>query len=289
MGETMLVDMKDILSDAKKKKYGIASPTVWDERSIRMTLEAAIELNAPLILSFVKDYGRNEVFERGIAKNMAELVKIPVAIHNDHGSKFEDSIWAIHAGFNSIMVDRVDLPYEENVKQTKEIIKIAHAVNISVEAAIGVVAHGIYIGETEEITYTMPEEAKKFAIDTGTDILSVSVGNLHGIYKEKPKLDFDRVKEIVNIVPSFLTIHGSSGLPYEDMSKLAELGIVKFNMQSYLSKAAMNSQKEYIEKNKDNKSPRALLLKNISEAADNGWKEELKRYIKALRSDGKAF
>jgi fructose-bisphosphate aldolase, class II len=284
----MLVDMKEILSDAKKKKYGVASPTIWDERSIRMSLEAAVELNAPIILGFVKDYGRNEVFEMGIAKILAGLAKVPVAIHNDHGSRFEDSIWAIHAGFSSIMVDRADLPYEENVKQTSELVRIAHAANVCVEAAIGVVAHGIYIGETEEITYTIPQEAKKFAAATGADILSISVGNLHGVYKEKPKIDFERVKEMVNIVPSFLTVHGSSGLPYEDMSKLAELGIVKFNMQSYLSRAATNSENEYVEKNKNNKSPRALLLKNISEAADNGWKAELMRYIKALHSDGKA-
>ncbi|MCL4378892.1 MAG: class II fructose-bisphosphate aldolase [Actinobacteria bacterium] len=284
----MLVEMKEILSYAKEKKFGVAAPTIWDERSIRMSLEAAVELKSPIILSFVKDYGRNEVFESGIARYLAELAKVPVTIHNDHGAKFEDSIWAIHAGFNCIMADRVDLPYEENVKQTKEIVKIAHSINVAVEGAIGVVAHGIYIGETEKITYTIPLEAKKFVADTGVDILSISVGNLHGTYKEKPEIDYKRVKEIVDIVPSFLTVHGSSGLPYEDMTKLAESGIVKFNMQSYLSKAAMNFQKEYIEKNKDNKSPRALLLKNISEAADNGWKEELKNYIKAIKSDGKA-
>jgi ketose-bisphosphate aldolase len=253
-----------------------------------MSLEAAVELNSPIILGFVKDYGRNEVFERGIAKNLAEYVKIPVSIHNDHGLCYKDSIWAIHAGFNSIMVDRAELPYEENVKQTQEIVKIAHEVGVAVEAAIGVVAHGIYVGETEEVTYTSPGEAKKFAEETGVDILSISVGNLHGVYKEKPEIDYKRVKEIVESVPSFLTIHGSSGLPFEDMTRLAELGIVKFNMQSYLSKSAMNAQNEYIEKNKNNKSPRALLLKNISEAADRGWKEELKRYIRAIRSDGKA-
>ncbi|MHB8276675.1 MAG: class II fructose-bisphosphate aldolase [Candidatus Humimicrobiaceae bacterium] len=284
----MLVEMKEILSYAKKKKFGVPAPTIWDERSIRMSLEAAVELKSPIILSFVKDYGRNEIFESGIVKNLAELAKVPVSIHNDHGSDYEDSIWAIYAGFNSIMVDRAELAHEENVKQTKEIVKIAHTVNITVEAAVGVVAHGIYVGETENITYTEPEEAKKFVIETGVDILSVSVGNLHGVYKEKPEIDYSRVKEIMEIVPCFLTVHGSSGLPYEDMTKLAESGIVKFNMQSYLSKAAMNSQNEYIEKNKDNKSPRALLLKNISEAADRGWKDELKRYIKAIKSDGKA-
>lgn len=284
----MLVEMKELLSCAKKEKYGIAAPTIWDERSIRMSLEAAVELKAPLIISFVKDYGRNEVFESGIARYLAEVVKIPVALHNDHGLTFEDSIWAIHAGFDCIMVDRGGLTYEENVKQTKEIVRIAHSINISVEAAIGVVAHGINIGENEEITYTIPQEAKNFAQDTGADILSVSVGNLHGIYKEKPEIDYNRVREIVNMVPSFLTVHGSSGLPYEDMTKLAESGVVKFNMQSYLAKSAMNFQREYIENNKDNKAPRALLLKNISEAADNGWKAELINYIKALKSDGKA-
>lgn len=284
----MLVEMIEMLKDAKERKYGVPAPTIWDERSIRMSIEAAEEVNSPIVLSFVKDYGRNEVFERGIAKNLAELAKVPVTIHNDHGAKFEENIWAIHAGFNSVMADRAELTFEENIKQTSEIVRIAHSVGVAVEAAVGIVAHGIYIGETEEVNYTIPEEAKKFVEKTGVDILSVSIGNLHGTYKEKPEVDYKRVEEILRTVPSFLTIHGSSGLPHDDMSKLAKAGIVKFNMQSYLARSALKSQKEYMEKNKDNKSPRALLLKNISEATDNGWKEELKRYIKAIGSDGKA-
>lgn len=286
----MIVNFNDILNKARKNKYGIPAVTTWDERSIRMTLEAAVELASPIILGFVKNYGRNEVYEKGIAHNLAESANIPVSLYCDHGSTFEDNIWGIYARFNCIMIDRPKLSYEEYVNETKELVKIAHATGVLVEANVGNVPHAVFINKdkSERLEYTDAEIAKKFVDDTGVDVLSISVGNLHGIYRERPEIDYSRLLKISENVPAFLSIHGSSGIDFSDITKLAKSGITKFCMQSYLSKAAINLAKEYMEQNKNNPDPRALLLKTISEIADKGWKEELKKYIQAMGAQGKA-
>ena len=284
----MIVDFIKILQFAKENKFGIPAVTSWDERSIRMTLEAAVELNSPIIIGFVKDYGRNEVFEKGFAHILAESVDIPVSFYCDHSSTFEDNMWGINARFNCIMIDRPELPYEKNVLETKEFVKIAHAANIAVEAGIGHVPHAVYVRKTERLEFTDVGAAKEFVNATGIDVLSIAIGNLHGIYRETPVIDYKRLKEINDNVPAFLSIHGSSGIDFSDIKKLSKAGITKFCMQSYLSRAAINTAKEYVEKNKDNPSPRSMLLKTISEQADKGWKDELKRYIKAMDGENKA-
>ena len=282
----MIVNILRILNDARDNGYGVAAPTIWDERSIRASLAVAVELRAPVILDFVKDYGVNEIFENRVAFEMADAVDIPVAIQQDHGPTFESNIWAIHAGFQSITIDREGLSYEDSVKEVSEIVKIAHAVNVAVEAEMG---HVTELGGSEETTVTDPNQALKFVKETGVDILSVAIGNVHGVYKEKPKFDFDKIIEIRNKVSAPLTIHGGSGIELKEMTKIAESGITKFNMQTYLSQNAIKTALEYIENNRDTPNPWKRMLKYVAEAADEGWKEKLKEYIKALKSDGKAF
>ena len=281
----MLVNIKDMLGDAKEKGYGITAPTIWDERSIRASLDAAVECNSPVILDFVKDYGINEVFESGRAAELAEKVKIPVVIQQDHGPSFEDNIWAISAGFQSIAPEREGLSYEELVKDIKDLVRIAHAANVAVEAEVG---HVTELGGIEETLPTDPEIAKEFVERTNVDIISVSIGNVHGVYDKKPEFDFNKIKKIRDNTPAPLTIHGGSGISMEDLRKLAESGITKFNMQTYLSKNAIETALKYMEDNKDNPDPWKRMLKYVAEAADQGWKEELMRYIKALKSEGKA-
>ena len=286
----MIVDFNEMLNKARENKYGIPAVTTWDERSIRMTLEAAVGLASPVILGFVKNYGRNEVYKKGIAHNLAESVNIPVSFYCDHGSTFEDSMWGISARFNCIMIDRPKLSYEEYVNETKELVKIAHGAGVSVEANVGNVPHAVFINKdkSERLEYTDVEIAKKFVTYTNVDVLSISIGNLHGVYTGTPEIDYERLLKISKTVPAFLSIHGSSGIEFNDITKLAKAGITKFCMQSYLSKAAINSAKEYMKKNKNNPDPRALLLKTISEVADKGWKKELKKYIEAMGARGKA-
>jgi fructose-bisphosphate aldolase class II len=281
----MIVNILEILNDAKRNKYGVAAPTIWDERSIRASLKAAIELKAPIILDFVKDYGENEIFENRVAFNLAERVNIPVAIQQDHGESFEDNIWAIHAGFQSITVECSELPYEERVAKVKELVKIAHAVNVAVESEVG---HLTELGGTEETVPTDPNEAKKFVEETRVDMIAVSIGSVHGVYKEKPEFDYERIKKIRDLTNVPLTIHGASGIDFKEMTKLAETGITKFNMQTYLSIRAIDSALKYIKNNKDNPDPWKRFYKYVVDAADEGWKDELKKHIEALKSDGRA-
>ena len=282
----MIVNILEILNDARDNRYGVAAPTIWDERSIRASLAAAVELKAPIILDFVKDYGVNGIFENRVAFEMADSVSVPVAIQQDHGPTFESNIWAIHAGFQSITIERENLSYENLINEIKEIVKIAHSVNVSVEAEVG---HVTELGGNEEAIATNPQEAYEFFQKTGVDILSISIGNVHGEYKEKPEFDFNNIKKIRSKVSIPLTIHGGSGIEFETITKLAESGITKFNMQTYLSKKAIQVALEYIKGNQNNPNPWKRMLKYVAEAADEGWKEELKKYIKALKSDSKAL
>jgi len=292
----MLTHMRKILDEARKGKYGIPAPTIWDERSIRASLEAAVECRSPIILDYHKDWGRNEIFENGTVFDLINCVDIPVALQQDHGFTFEENMWAIHAGFPAIMVDRSSLPSEENIAKTKEIVRIAHSVNIYVEAECGHVgmeagytaSGSLGTGEDDKTILTDPEQARKYVEATGIDSLTISIGSKHGLYKGKPKFDFERLQKIRDLVSVPLVVHGASGISYKDMSKLAELGMSKFNMQTYLSEAAKNSVKKHLEKNKENPDVTTRLLKRISEEADNGWKEELKNYIRAIKSEGKA-
>ncbi|MCL5986186.1 MAG: class II fructose-bisphosphate aldolase [Actinobacteria bacterium] len=281
----MLVDIVKILNDARNKKYGVAAPTIWDERSIRASLAAATELKSPIILDFVKDYGLNEIFENRVAFELADSVEVPVAVQQDHGPTFEANIWAIHAGFQSITVERSELPYAQQIVEIKELVRIAHAANVAVESEVG---HVTELGGSEETVMTDPEQAKKFVEETGVDLIAVAIGNVHGVYQEKPKFNFERIMKIRDMANVPMTIHGGSGIDLRDMTKLAESGITKFNMQTYLSKTAINTALKYIEDNRDNPDPWKRMLKYVAEAADEGWKEELKRYILALKSDGKA-
>ena len=281
----MLVDIQEILYDARKKKYGVAAPTIWDERSIRASLAAATELKAPVILDFVKDYGLNEIFENGTAFELADHAKIPVAVQQDHGPTFEANIWAIHAGFQSITVERSELPYEQQIKEIKELVRIAHAVNVAIEAEVG---HVTELGGSEKTVMTDPEEAKRFVEETGVDLIAVAIGNVHGVYSKKPEFDFEGIMKIRDMAKVPMTIHGGSGIDFNDMTRLAESGITKFNMQTYLSKTAISTALKYIEDNRDNPNPWKRFYKYVVEAADEGWKEELKRHMQALKSDGKA-
>lgn len=197
----MLIDITNILEDAKKNKYGVAAPTIWDERSIRVTLQAAEELKSPIILDFVKDYGINEIFENGIAFEMADKVKIPVAVQLDHGETFEDNMWALRAGFQAITIERAGMSFDKLKEEVKDIVRIAHSVKVAVESEVGHVPDlGI---QGEEVAFTDPEQARDFVSDSRVDIISVSIGNLHGTYFEKPIFDFERIKRLSEIVPAF--------------------------------------------------------------------------------------
>lgn len=181
---------------------------------------------------------------------MAKRAKVPVCVHLDHGESLDYLQKALDMGFTSIMYDGSMLPYDENVENTRKAVEMAKKTGASVEAEIGIMGGreaGAKSGEQKaEDLYTDPEVAKRFAEDTGIDALACSFGTAHGIYKVKPKLDFERIEKIKSLTSLPLVMHGGSGVSPEDYKKAIERGVRKINYYSYMSNAGTKAAKEML-------------------------------------------
>jgi fructose-bisphosphate aldolase class II len=167
---------------------------------------------------------------------MARRVSIPLILHLDHCKSFDNIVRAIAAGFTSVMFDGSGLPFEENLKQTAQIVRLAHAANVSVEAELGALAGGQFSNEEagEEI-YTNPEQAKRFVECTGINALAVSIGTVHGMYKGTPRIDVGVLKKIAAVVDIPLVLHGGSGTPEDVVRECIRNGIAKINVNTEIS------------------------------------------------------
>jgi fructose-bisphosphate aldolase class II len=159
-----------------------------------------------------------------MAVNAAHRAKVPVAVILDHGKSLEDVMKAIYLGASSVMFDGSHLPFEENVSQTKEVVRVAHAVGVCVEAELGAV--GLEEGGPDS-TLTDPNLAVDFVQKTGVDTLAISFGNAHGVYRGEPSLDLDRVRKIHSMVDVPLVMHGASGLAEDEYPRIIASGISK--------------------------------------------------------------
>ena len=239
--------MKEILDHASKENYAVAAPNVFSELDMRAYIEAAEELNSPIIINVHVAHNPDLYTMAKLAREFANQSFVPVAVNLDHGGKKEEILTAIRAGFTSVMIDRSSLSFEENASQTKEIVDVAHAVGVSVEAEFGHVGQADNAKEDTKKALTTPEEAKKFVEETNVDCLAVAIGTAHGSYPRgfTPYLDVERlieIKKAVNGLP--LVLHGSSGSDPEDLRKVCANGINKVNVANDLCKAAVKAIRE---------------------------------------------
>ena len=252
---TMLVNMKEILDDAAKSKYAIPCINTPNEETVRAVIGAAEELNVPIIIDHAQVHDSLIPIERigPIMLKYAREAKVPVCVHLDHGSDYTFLMRAIRVGFPSIMYDCSALPFEENVRRVKDFVEIAHNLGITVEAELGIMAsaspedtHGDVDPEKRALTnadirkfFTDPDEAARFADETGCDALAVCFGTMHGIYLEEPELDIDRVKVLRSKVRQDCNIvmHGASGVPFDQDVLAINAGCSKINYYSYMAKA----------------------------------------------------
>lgn len=280
----MLVTMKDILDRASAENYAVAAPNVQSELNARAYIEAAEEMNAPIIIDIGYQANPDIYFFGNIVRNLAEHASVPVAINLDHGGEKWKILSGIRAGFTSVMVDRSALPYEENVAQVKEIVEIAHGLGISVEAELGHVGSAQQYDLDRDAALTRAEDAVRFIELTGVDCLAVAIGTAHGAYPKgfKPYLDFERLREIKEATNNFpLVLHGSSGTSEEDLRKVCSMGINKVNIAYDLAKAAadavfstdLEGQKAY----------------QIWDTVRNGAKNRLKQMIEVYGSADKTW
>ena len=228
----MLVNMKEILADARKNQYAVGLFNSTDTDMLEAVIAAAEEQRSPIIIGTAEvllPYGELQLIAPSII-HAAKNASVPVAVHYDHGLTFERCIEALKLGFSSVMFDGSAHPYEENLAMTREIVKIAHAMGATVEGEIGHVGEADNCDNDATDLYTTPKEALSFVKNTGVDALAVSIGTAHGAYKSKPKLDIDRLAAIRRVVDTPLVLHGGSGLSDDDFRNTIKNGIAKINI-----------------------------------------------------------
>lgn len=249
----MLVTADLLLREAVNSDYAIGAFNISNREFLVAIILAAKEANSPLIIqaseSTVKFLGFDYLsYLIKFADKFSE--NIPVAFHLDHSRKLEYIVGAIRAGFTSIMYDGSHLPFDENVATTKEVVKIAKAVGIPVEGEIGRIGgveEHIKVKEDEAI-YTEVEDAIKFYELTGVTSLAIAIGTAHGMQKKNAKINFQRLEEIHSRLPEVpLVLHGSSGVPKEDIKKAIKLGIKKVNIATELKMAMASGIKKVLD------------------------------------------
>lgn len=237
----MLVNMNDILLPAKKGKYGVGFFNAVNIEMARAIIETAEEMNSPVMI------GTAEVLLPAMSLEhvseyllpIAKKASVPVCVHYDHGLTFEKCMEALHLGFTSVMYDCSTASYEENIKGVAEMVRICHAMGVTVEGELGHVGDNEGAGKLENPSdyFTDPDIALDFVTRTKIDSLAVAVGNAHGDYAFPPKLDFDRIDIISKKTDLPLVLHGGSGLSDNDFKTAVKLGISKINIFTDIDKA----------------------------------------------------
>ncbi|KKL11027.1 hypothetical protein LCGC14_2549920 [marine sediment metagenome] len=254
----MLINLKDLLAEAKRKEYGVMATIAFNFDSAEAVIEAAEEKISPVILMtsepLFKYFNFEKLAEPMIA--MAKEAKVPVAISFDHGKNKNLIMRCIERGFPSVMFDGSTLPLDENIKAVKEIIKKAHPLGVSVEGEVGVVAglegdvaHKVMDPGSDHLT--RPEDAVRFVKETDVDALAISAGTVHGLFTSKPDIDFERISKIRDAIETPLVLHGCSGLSDRDFKKIIKCGVTKINYYSNLLLEATDKAKEIANSGED--------------------------------------
>ncbi len=245
----MLVNLNDVLKKAQQEHYGVGLFNTTDTDMLEAVIAAAEELNAPVVIGTAEvllPYGELKL----IAPSMlaaAKRAKVPVVMHYDHGLTFDRCIEALKLGFSSVMFDGSASDYETNLASTREIVKIAHSFGATVEGEIGHVGQAAAEDNLLSDMYTTADEAEAYVKATGVDALAVAIGTAHGVYKTKPQLNIERLKEIRERIDTPLVLHGGSGLSDDDFKDTIKYGIAKVNIFTDLCLAGDRAMKEGIE------------------------------------------
>lgn len=234
-----LIHGKALLKEAKEKGYALGAFNATTLEGIIGIIEGAQRANRPVFLQYAEVHQEYVDLERigPIMVDCARKATVPVVVHYDHGKKTENIRKALEMGFTSVMFDGADRSFDENIRQTKNIVEMAKAYDASVEGELGTIGgtEGDFSHSAEDALYTNPLDARIFVEKTGVDQLAVAYGTAHGLYKERPKLDFVRLKEIAERVPVPLVMHGGSGLTEDEFAESIRRGICKINYYSDLA------------------------------------------------------
>jgi fructose-bisphosphate aldolase class II len=257
-----LATLSEVIEFAQKRSCGIGMFNIVNLEYAEAVVQAAEEVGLPVMLGFPEAF-----FQYHSMEMMTELIVgfarrsgVPTVVHLDHGGSFNMILKAMKLGFTSVMFDGSAMDYEENVRKTREIVRIAHAMGVSVEGELGYLGfdngdESAGAGDTsldviDSSRLTRPEQAGDFAERTGIDALAVAIGNMHGHYKGIPKLDLQRLREIKKAVKCGLVLHGGSGLSDEDFAGAVRTGISKINIYTAMNDFVLDFLKDKLPSSK---------------------------------------
>ena len=289
-----IVNAKEIMVEAAKGKYAVGAFNITDLIQLEGVVDAAVEKKSPLIIqTSVKPsqfLGRDVLV--AIFRTIAESAPIPICLHLDHCTAVDYCKACADAGYTNIMIDASKQTYEENIRQTKEVVDYCHSVgNISVEGELGTVSgveDQIKVAE-DEAQLANPQQAVEFVERTGLDIFAPAIGTAHGVYKTKnPKVDFERLAKINKLlngngVKTPLVVHGGTGLPEDYIQKLIDAGGAKFNVSTELKRTLIDAKYEYIAAHREEYDPGKVDI-----AARDAIRKAVMHWIDMLGSAGKA-
>ena len=281
-----LVTTEKMLLDAQAGHYAVGAFNVENMEMVMAVIRAAEEMRSPVIMqttpSTVKYAGLD--YYLAMVKTAAARTDVPVAMHLDHGDSFDLAMQALRTGYTSIMIDGSHDAFEDNIALTRRVVGACAPSRISVEAELGKVG-----GKEDDLEggdgnpFTDPQEAKEFVERTGVNSLAVAIGTAHGLYKGTPKLDFERLSAIREVVSIPLVLHGASGVPDDAVRESITRGICKVNFATELRIAFSDGVKEYLQKDPNVFDPKKYCKVGIANVV-----ETVKGKIAICGSAGKA-
>jgi len=260
-----LCNLNEILPEAVAKGYGVLATVLFNFDFADAVVRAAEEKKSPVILMFseplLEKYGYKE-FDKLInpVRILVQEARVPVVLHLDHGKNLKNIIHFMKSGLTSVMISQTFSSFEEDIKVAREVTEIAHSMDITVEGEVGKMPGEGGLESSmknkssiEQIRegFTRVEEAARFVEETNVDVLSISVGTVHGFFDRKPELDFDLIRKIKDAVKIPLVIHGASGLENEQYKGAIRNGVVKFNYLTGLIEEAKDKVRKILENSDD--------------------------------------
>jgi ketose-bisphosphate aldolase len=276
----------ELIKDAEKRGYAVPSFCVWSAETMKNVLDCAADMKAPVMI--MTGWAEFAVLEPEymslVAHSLIKRYNMPVALHLDHGTSIDEVRKCLAAGYTSVMLDFSLKPFKENSAALKEVVSLAHPLGVTVEGEIGAVGmvDSTVVEGGRMSTLTRVEDASAFAEETGVDLLAVSIGNAHGVYKTLPELDFDLLEKIQSVINVPLVLHGGSGTPEKDLKKAISLGIAKINVASELVNSIRNTLMSQWNEGKN------IWLPLAYEPALKAMREVVKKWILKTGADGKA-
>ena len=276
-----------LLQKAKREGYAVGAFNLNNMEIAQAIVETAEEERSPVIMQASQgaiQYAGVD-YITAIARAAAEKATVPVSLHLDHGTSFEQNVECLRAGFSSIMFDGSKLPLQQNIEITKRICDMAHIVGVSVEGElgqIGKISDKITKEQLEKMKAN-PQEAQEFAKKTGVDALAIAVGNIHGMQKQEAEIDIPRIRTVEQLTGIPLVLHGASGIPDESVRQAIKAGICKINIDTELRKAFVRGINTVLKEDPTGIDPRKILGKGKLE-----MKEAVREKIRLFGCNGKA-